>query len=445
MIISALTGEEAVRWLYHFADTEKQLPRTPAEFNLPRTQALLTLLDSPQHCYPSVMIAGTKGKGSTAAMVESILRAGGLRTGLYTSPHLHTFRERIQVNRALITPDQIADGISQLQPLVAQLSPNLGSLSIYEVETALALTHFATAHVDCAVLEIGLGGRDDAVNAVTPIVSAISSISFDHMQILGQTLEAIATHKAGIIKPGVPVISVPQAPEVAAVLAQVAASQQAPLWYARPEGLTSSSNHQCRAYPAAIRPDTLGLPGHVQIENAQLASGIALLIRDAGMQLSDHAFTAGLASTRWPGRLETLRTQPRIIVDGAHNGDSARKLMRELRGLQGAGKLILILGTSADKDLTAIAEALVPHAETVIVTHSSHPRAASISALLTAVQPFAQHAPLSVDSVPVAVAEALRHASPDDLICATGSLFIVAAVREACELDFKDSELPRSL
>ncbi|MEI7642810.1 MAG: folylpolyglutamate synthase/dihydrofolate synthase family protein [Chloroflexales bacterium] len=430
--MSEIGDQDAVRWLHSFADSERQLPRTPAEFNLPRTQALLDLLGNPQRRYPSIVIAGTKGKGSTAAMVEAIVRASGLRTGLYTSPHLHTFRERIQVDRVLITPAMVAARVAQIQPQVARLDPPMGGLSIYEVETALALAHFAVAQVDCAVLEIGLGGRDDAVNAVTPIISAISSLSLDHMQTLGPTLEAIAAHKAGIIKPGVPVVTVPQSAQAAAVLARVAADQGAPLWVAGTSGLRHHLTDLARPYPAALRPDTLRLPGQFQIENAQLASGIALLMRDAGMQLSDAAFATGLASVRWPGRLETLRTSPRVIVDGAHNGDSARKLMLALRELQPSGKLILILGASADKDLAAIAAALVPHAETVIVTQAAHPRAATLSALVAAVRPFAHRAPLVIGAVPAAVAEAQRRARPTDMICATGSLFVVAAVREAC-------------
>lgn len=430
--MSNISDQDALRWLHSFADSERQLPRTPAEFNLPRTQALLDLLGNPQRRYPSVMIAGTKGKGSTAAMVEAILRAGGLRTGLYTSPHLHTFRERIQVDRALITPAMIAEQVAQIQPQVARLDPKLGDLSIYEVQTVLALSHFAAAQVECAVLEIGLGGRDDAVNVVTPVVSAVSSLSLDHTQILGPTLEDIAAHKAGIIKPGVPIITVPQAPQAAAVLARVAADQAAPLWIAGASGLRRGSDDLVRPYPAAIRPDTLRLAGQFQIENAQLASGIALLLRDVGMPLPDHTFATGLASVRWPGRLETLRSHPRLIVDGAHNGDSVRKLMLALRELQPSGALIVILGTSADKDLAAIAEALVPHAETVIVTQSAHPRAATCAALLAAVRPFAHSEPLAISAVSDAVAEALRRAGPNDLICATGSLFVVAAVREAC-------------
>ncbi|NNJ09144.1 bifunctional folylpolyglutamate synthase/dihydrofolate synthase [Chloroflexales bacterium ZM16-3] len=429
--MSALTDQDALRWLRSFVDTEKALPRTPTEFNLPRTQALLDLLGSPQRRYPSVVIAGTKGKGSTAAIVESILRAGGLRTGLYTSPHLHTFRERIQVDRELITPGMITQRITEIQPLVAQMAAGVGGLSIYEVETALALAHFAAAQVGCAVLEVGLGGRDDAVNAVTPTVSAISSLSLDHMQILGATLGEIAAHKAGIIKPGVPIVSVPQAAEAAAVLAHVAAAQGAPLYIAGPDGLRHAAD-VVRPYPTVPRPDTLRLAGQFQIENAQLASGIALLLRDAGVPIPDKAFAEGLASVRWPGRLETLRLRPRLIVDGAHNGDSARKLMAALREIHPSGRLFLILGASADKDLAAIAAALVPHAETLIVTQSPHLRAATIPALLAAVRPFARNEPLATLDASAAIAEALRRARPDDLICATGSLFVVAAVREAC-------------
>ena len=431
--MSMADDQQAERWLHSFADSERALPQTPAAFNLPRTQALLALLGNPQTHYPSIIIAGTKGKGSTAAMVEAIIRASGRRVGLYTSPHLHRFHERIQVNRQLITPGEITAQVRTLRALVAQSDPALGALSIYEVQTALALAHFAAAQVACAVLEIGLGGRYDAVNAVTPIVAAISSISLDHTQILGTTVGAIARHKAGIIRPGVPVVTVPQPPEAATVLAQVAAEQGAPLFIANTTGLHQSATGHLRPYRTPIRADTLGLAGLFQLENARLASGITLLLNDVGWTIDAPAVAAGLATVRWFGRLETLRERPRLIVDGAHNGDSAQKLMAALRALAPYRRLILILGTSADKDLDAIAAALVPHAQMVIVTQTTHLRAADPAALRAAVQRYACGVTISAATVAAAVAAAAAYAKPDDLICATGSLFLVAAVREECE------------
>ncbi|MEI6179753.1 MAG: cyanophycin synthetase, partial [Chloroflexales bacterium] len=251
-------------------------------------------------------------------------------------------------------------------------------------------------------------------------------------QSLGPTVADIAFQKAGIIKPGVPVVTVPQPPEALAVLVQVAAEQGAPLFLATSSGLQAGVNGPTRSYLAPVQADTVGLSGLFQLENAQLASGIALLLRDQGLPLSAATIATGLATVRWPGRLETLRERPRLIVDGAHNGDSAQKLLASLRALVPHRRLILLLGISADKDLTAIAAALVPHAQTVIVTQTAHPRAATIPALVAAVQPSALAPVLTAATVAEALEVAYRHAEPADLICATGSLFLVAAVREQC-------------
>lgn len=422
----------AIDWLFSFANTEAKLPRTAQEFNLPRSEALLRLLGDPQHRYPSVVIAGTKGKGSTAAMLEAILRAAGLRAGLYTSPHLHTLRERVQVDRELITADEVAAQAEQMRPLVTGMDPALGPLSLYEVLTALALRHFAARQAAIAVLEVGLGGRYDAVNAVISAVAAISSISYDHMESLGWTLDAIAYQKAGIVKPGVPVVTVPQDPAAAAVIARVAAEQAAPLFVAEPEGLREAASGLLRPYPARIQAETVGLRGGFQFQNARLASGVALLLHDAGLPVTPKAFSTGLAAVRWPGRLETLREQPLTIADGAHNGDSARQLMAALRQEFSHRRLHLILAVLADKDLAAIAEALVPAADTVLLTQTRHPRAALLEQLRAAVEPWARAEVHAAADVAEALALAAALTRPDDLICVTGSLFAVAAAREAC-------------
>lgn len=421
-----------VDWLFSFTNSEAKLPRFTHEFNLPRTEALLGLLGDPQRRFPSVVIAGTKGKGSTAAMTEAILRAAGLRVGLYTSPHLHTLRERVQVDRELIGAAELAAQAEEMRPLVAHMDPSLGPLSTYEVTTGLALRHFAARRVDVAVLEVGLGGRYDAVNAVTPVVAAISAISYDHTESLGATLDAIARHKAGIVRPGVPAVTVPQEPAAAAAIAQVALEQGAPLFVAGPAGLRDAATGLLRPHLAPVQAGAVGLRGEFQLENARLACGIARLLLDRGLPVTPEAAGVGLAGVRWPGRLETLRERPLVVADGAHNGASAQRLAAALRELFPGRRLHLVLAASADKDLGAIAGPLAPAADTIYLTRTAHPRAAPVEQLRAAVAPLARGEVRTAADVAEALARAAAEAQPDDLVCVTGSLFAVAAAREAC-------------
>src|SRR5436190_1008192 len=222
--------QQALDYLYSFPDSEAKLPRTPAEFNLPQTSALLTAFGEPQRAFPSVVIAGTKGKGSTAALLESIARAAGLRTGLWTSPHLHSYRERMQINRQPISQAELIAAIEKLPTTLAGFDhQRYGEPTIFQLGFAIALRYFADQAVDLAILEVGLGGRYDSANVVTPLLSVITSISYDHMAVLGDTLGKIAWEKAGILKPGVPAITIAQNPEAITVIAQVAAEVGAPL------------------------------------------------------------------------------------------------------------------------------------------------------------------------------------------------------------------------
>lgn len=422
--------QEALDWLYSFINTEHKLPTSRAEFNLPRTEALLRLLGDPQLRYPSVVIAGTKGKGSTAAMIESILRAAGMQIGLYTSPHLHSFRERIQIDRQLISQATLVEMVEALKPVVGQLDQRLGRPSVFELGTALALLYFARRGVDFAVLEIGLGGRFDAVNVVTPLASAITSISFDHRHILGETLGAIAFEKAGILKPGVPAVTVPQQPEAMTVIAQVAEERGAPLFIAGEAGLSIYGSAEVQPYPVDIRPEAIALRGPVQLENARLATGIALLLRQSGYAIPAEAMAAGLATVTWPARLEVVSERPLVVADGAHNGDSARKLLAALRRLFRFERLILVFGALADKEIDAMAAALVPEADAIIITRSRHPRSATLEQLESAVKGYLSGSLAAADDVPPAIEEALRLAGPNDLVCVTGSLAVAAAARE---------------
>lgn len=430
--------QAALDYIYSFINYETKMPPSPehARFNLDRMRFLLHALGDPQLQFPSVVVAGTKGKGSTCAFIESILRAAGNRTGLFTSPHLHSWRERIQVERTLITQLEVIAYVERLKPLVDQLGAH-GSPTVFELTTALALRYFADQQVDLAVLEVGLGGRYDTVNVVTPLVSVITPISYDHMAVLGNTLAEIASAKAGIIKPGVPVVVTPQWLEAEQVIRDEAAQQGAPLLRAELEGvkrigLAGQPDTRAHWYPVPIHAAAIGLGGAHQLENARTAVAVALLLREHGFLIDEAVLVEGLQAARWPGRFEIIGQRPTIVVDGAMNGASAGRLREALVALP-HNRMILVFGTSRDKDIGAIARELVPGAAAVVLTRSYHPRSADIATLAQHVTPLLQPgAPLLVtDDIPPALDEARRLAQPDDLICVAGSLFVVAAAREA--------------
>jgi len=443
-ISAVFTYDDALAYIRGLADPLRQGAATPdaAARNLDRVRALLARAGDPQRHFSTVVVAGTKGKGSTSALIEAMLRAGGVRTGLWTSPQLHSYRERIQVDRAQIGHAGLANLVARLRPAIEGLdSAAYGLPSSFDVGFVLAMRHFAERGVGVAVVEVGLGGRYDAANTLTPLVSVISSISYDHMAILGPTLTEIADNKAGIMKPGVPCVSPPQAAEAAAVLERVAAETGAPLFQAAPTGLAPWPGAQTvevapRPYPAPPRPRHLR--GGFQAENARLAMGAALLLRDQGLPLDDAAIVAGLADARWPGRFELVAGTPPVLIDGAHNGDSAEKLAAAIKADLRFNQLVLVLGTSRDKDIAAIAAALVPLASAVVITRSGHPRSMDIDRIASVVAPHLR-GPLVISADTAAALAAARGlAGPNDLICATGSLFIVAAAREALGLAVPD-------
>ncbi len=433
------TYQETLDFIYSFLDPARKPAASVDEAmaNLRRMDALLALAGQPQAQMPAVVIAGTKGKGSTAAMIEAIVRASGLRVGLFTSPHLNSYRERIQVDRELISQGDLVALTEAVRPLLVAFDsqPN-GRPSVFDVGLLLALCYFAAHKVDLAVLEVGMGGRFDAVNVITPLVSVISSLSYDHMSILGNDLAEIAWNKAGIIKPGVPVVTVPQVPPADAVLVDEAHTQGAPLWCAAPHGLVAlPHNSVVRAYPVAPQS---ALRGGFQQENARLALGVALLLRDAGLQLPDEVLAQGLAKVRWPGRFELVPGTPPVLIDGAHNGDSARKLAEAISAEVPYSRMILVLGISRDKDIDTMAAALVARADALVLTRSSHLRAMDLDRMVGAVGPYLRGALVVTSDVRAAIEAARGLAHPHDLIVVTGSLFVVAAARAALGLAVSD-------
>ncbi len=455
-----MTYKDALDYIYSFTDYEKESSYLygPEHFDLARVEKLLAWLDSPHLHFKSIHIAGTKGKGSVAAMSESILRAAGYRTGLYTSPHLHTFRERIQVDGRLIPEETVASLTERLQPPVSRTE----GITTFEIITALGFLFFADQGVEVAVLEVGMGGRLDATNVVDPLVAVITSLSYDHTHILGETLPLIAREKAGIIKDRALVVSAPQSPEAMAVIEEVCREKDAELtvigrdwtWEAGEANLEGQwfrvTNHESR-----ITGHEFWIPllGRHQVVNATVAVAAMEKLRQRGVNVPEVSIREGLRQVCWPGRLEILGREPFVVVDCAHNADSAGKLKAALEELFVYRHLILIFGASADKDIEGMMRELFPLAQQVIITQARHPRAADPGVLREkawrrtsrALMPEDFGEPLVLwprdkglsravmvsDSVDGALSLALEKAGPQDLICVTGSVFVVAEAREA--------------
>jgi len=431
--------EAALRTIFKRTDFERQ-PQPPYServYRLARMEELLAQFGNPHHAFSSVHVAGTKGKGSVTAMTEAILRAAGYRTGMYTSPHLHTFRERIQAEGQLISEADLARLVGRMEP-VLEARPEV---TVFEVITALAMCYYAERGVQVGVFEVGMGGRLDATNVLQPLVSVITSISLDHVKVLGDTLAAIAGEKAGIIKPGVPVVTAPQSHEALEVVRKTAVARGAPLvevghdWRWRTRG-ADADGQRLDIY----RPGSEGTPeytdlriplmGMHQLENASTAVAAVEVLRAGGMAVPEEAVRRGLETVRWPGRLEVLGRRPWVVVDGAHNVYSMERLLGAVGALIEHRRLILVVGigvTHSPRDLLAT---LLPAAAKVVVTRSRHAKATPPEELASLARELGREAVVT-HAVAEALPAALAEATPDDLVLTTGSLFVVAEAREA--------------
>ncbi|MBN1399955.1 MAG: bifunctional folylpolyglutamate synthase/dihydrofolate synthase [Anaerolineae bacterium] len=434
-----LTYEEALRRIFERTNFERgaQPPYSERVWRLERVEELLSHFGQPHRAYPSVHIAGTKGKGSTTAMIDSVLRAAGYRTGMYTSPHLHTFRERIRLGGELIPEADVAYMVERMRPTL-DARPEV---TVFELITALAMWYYAERQIDVGIFEVGLGGRLDATNVLTPLVSVITSISLDHVQVLGDTLAAIAREKAGIIKPSVPVVSAPQSPEAMHVIEAICAERQARLhvvgrdwqWHLRGFDLErqslaiySQGHAEAPEYPDVEIP----LLGAHQLENACVAVAAIGILRQAGLSISDVAVLGGLADVQWPGRLEIMGRRPLVVVDGAHNRDSIHKLLVAVDSYLRFRRLVVVFGAGRTHDPAAQLSLLLGKATHLIVTQAHHPRAMPTEELCAAAKALG-HATEACHTVEEAIAQALASAQDDDLVLITGSLFVVAEARQA--------------
>lgn len=435
---------EALRFVLSLPDWERGTGTTAErqELLLERPAALLRALGNPQTRFRSVLIAGTKGKGSTAAMLASIVRAAGYRTGLYTSPHLHTYRERIHMQGEPISQDDFARGAGEIREY---LKDTPESFSTFEVLTALALQWFARQEADIAILEVGLGGRLDATNIVAADLSLITPISFDHMAVLGDTLPKIASEKAGIIKPNKIVLTAPQKPEALTVIrdaareknAALAVGEQDWIWLGGHSEFMVAGAPLDRVWQTYWHVPSLQVPllGVHQLANAGLAVAAAKGMQENwGLDIGEPEIRSGLATTQWHGRLETLQerdaSRPPVVTDGAHNGDSAEKLAAALQFHFEFDKLFMIFGALMDKDLNAVVAPFVPLTARAWTVETLHPRSWRAVPLAQELNARGMAANASPDMA-AALANAQRDASPRDLICITGSLSVVALARAA--------------
>lgn len=361
--------QQALDYIYSFIDYEREpRPHDAVHYDLRRVDELLSRLGNPHRRARTVHVAGTKGKGSVAAMIASALTASGYTTGLFTSPHLHIFNERIRVDDKLISDQELVTLVERLKAEVEVVNQKAtyGRLTTFELITALGFAYFQLKGADFQVIEVGLGGRLDATNVVQPDVCVITSISLDHTEVLGNTLTAIATEKAGIIKPGSVVVVSPQVDEAAKVIEETCRACGAALvrvgsdvtW----QSLGFDASRQSLKVQGRLASYELSIPllGQYQLENAATAVAALEVLADKGFHVSRDSITDGLAQVCWPGRLQILSRHPLVVVDGAHNPYSAGKLRQALEQYFDFERAILIFGASADKDVAGIIAELVP-------------------------------------------------------------------------------------
>ncbi len=443
--VGAVGSAEPVNWI--------KGPRQKTIFNLERIEALLGQLGNPHRSAPVIHVAGTKGKGSTAALCESTLHAAGYRTGFYSSPHLHSFRERIRVNTQPISQDQFAALVGTVWPKHLEVTANagLGPVTLFEFMTAMAFQCFSGASigfgphdsldpdsgpVDFQVIEVGLGGRLDATNVVDPAVCVITNISLDHTAILGDSLDQIAFEKAGIIKTGSTVVIAPQEPEAATAIARICQERGARsirvgqdvtwgLHAANDRGQEFTVHGRLGKYDLSTP-----LLGTHQLINAATAVATLEVLREQGHEIPAAAFAQGFAEVSWPCRMEVLARSPLVMTDGAHNLKSMETLLDSLRRYMNYKRLLLIAGFSRDKSVEEMVGCLAKAQPVVFATASRHPRSLASESVAE------QFATLGITATRTAtpaeaIAMALDAAGDDDLVLATGSLFVAAEVRES--------------
>jgi len=432
--------QESLKYLFSLGrELAAPTQAAAAKFDLENISTLAQALGHPEKKYRSIHIAGTNGKGSTAAFTESILRTAGIKTGLYTSPHLERINERIRVNGEEISDEDFARTFTKLVALIEELLAQ-GKLrahpTFFEVVTALAFEHFAQAVVEIAVFEVGLGGRLDATNILRPEVSVITRVDFDHENFLGHSLKEIAREKAGIIKAGVPLVLAEQRPEAREVILKRAKELNVPVVEAEKEYRPEKVSFEEGCVRAEVIEFKTGtkfrvapqLRGRFQLDNAVNAIAVAQTLKEHGKRISLEAIEQGIEGAIWSGRIEKLRSNPDVYLDGAHNPSAARELANFLGENFAGRRVTLLFAAMRDKAVDEIAGILFPHASEVIFTQPKISRAISAAQLAEMAGEYAPHHRV-IPNADVALDEAISSARPDDAIFITGSLYLVGELR----------------
>ena len=423
---------QALDYLYSYVDysLKKSSELAKAHFELGRMRALMDLLGNPQAAYPIIHVAGTKGKGSTSAMMAAVLTTAGYRTGLYTSPHLQDYTERIQIDGQPIAHSGLVELVEEIKPAVAKIP----ALTTFEITTALGLLHFARQNVNAAVIEVGLGGRLDATNVVLPRVAVITALSYDHMAVLGNTLTLIAGEKAGIIKPGIPVVSSPQPEEALAVLEQVSAERNAPLILVGRDVTFRPLEHSLDGQDFVIggpKSVILRIPllGAHQVANAATAYAA---LRASGLNLSEESIQKGFADVCWPCRFDVVRREPPVVLDSAHNIDSARRLREALDDYFPGRPVVWVFSILEDKDAQGMLMELKPRIAQVIATQTDHPRVLEAQKIIDLVQPTGIPVEV-VRPASAALERAIELADARGVVLVAGSVAFAGEMKTAWE------------
>ena len=401
--------------------------------------ALMARMDDPHRKFRSVHVAGTNGKGSTWSFLAAMLQAAGYRVGLYTSPHLVSFCERIRINNELISEEKVVELAARVRDASQKTAGHEGTAALnptfFEVATAMAFTYFAEEGVDIAVIEVGMGGRLDSTNVVDPLVSVITNIELEHTEFLGTTLVQIAREKAGIIKTGIPVVTGAVQREVVAVFEEEAAAQKTAIYRLHRDFMPAriiTNREQVFDYngiASLYEKVRLTMLGRHQVDNACLALAAIECLRNADVAVDEAAARHGLLHARWEGRLELVARKPDIYLDGAHNPASAQTLAKTVRDMKSRyQRIVLVIGILGDKDYQGIISALVPLADRVVVTKPLYSRAMDVQALASEIRKL--HGSVeTAETVEDALTMAVKAVSPDDLVLITGSLYVVGDAR----------------
>ena len=436
---------QAEEYLNSFTNYE-QIPGityAQAGYSLRHVEELLRRMDNPELAASTIHIAGTKGKGSVAAMIAEVLSSSGYRVGLYTSPHFHTLRERISIDGGLISETDFAAVTAEVKPFIEAMKQDTSfrQLTYFEALTALAFAHFQKKRVDFQVLEVGLGGRLDATNVVAnPAVCIITPISLDHTQILGNTLEEIAREKAGIIRHGCWAVISPQPREAALTIVGICREKRAKAIQVGKDvtwrKMGGDLHHQSLAIYGRTGNYQVSIPllGDFQLENAATSVAAFEVLSSDGFDISAANIAQGLAQVKWSGRFQILQQRPIVLIDSAHNVASMKRLVDNVKAYFPRRRVLLVFGTSCDKDISGIINELTSLSPQVILTQASHSRAAPPAALAAEFAKRGIEAEIRM-TITKAISRALSLASGTDVVCVTGSLFVVAEALDYFSVD----------